>query len=266
MVLRVVGVDYESLDHATQEYAVKRLEAALKSFGPGFHVYQYLFKSNRPEIPFNDYDDPVVQTEIAHRREFFHAKRDSLYQVDIFYCILLQSAHAKTGIVPALSHLAVNPAAALRELKAQFSSGGIKMLLQTQIENDRALLEQHVEAFVRQLSDFVPIEVLNNQGQFRFFRRLLNYDDWRITGNPKSSQFLDFQVSISDIEAERDHLRVGDHYVRVLTMKEVVLAKGQRFGLHNLRHSLSTWLVNKGKVDPKTGQGMLHDHESVHAR
>jgi integrase len=31
----------------------------------------------------------------------------------------------------------------------------------------------------------------------------------------------------------------------------------ERFGLHNLRHSLSTWLVNKGKVDPKTVQGML---------
>ncbi len=37
----------------------------------------------------------------------------------------------------------------------------------------------------------------------------------------------------------------------------VILVKGQRFGLHNLRHSLSTWLVNKGKVDPKTVQGML---------
>ena len=39
--------------------------------------------------------------------------------------------------------------------------------------------------------------------------------------------------------------------------RRLVLAKGQRFGLHNLRHSLSTWLVNKGKVDPKTVQGML---------
>jgi len=61
MVLSVPGVDYESLDHSNQEYAVKRLEAALKSFGPGFHVYQSLFKSNRPEIPFATYDDPVVQ-------------------------------------------------------------------------------------------------------------------------------------------------------------------------------------------------------------
>ena len=47
MVLSVPGVDYESLDRAAQDYGVKRLEAALKAFEPGFHVYQYLFKSNR---------------------------------------------------------------------------------------------------------------------------------------------------------------------------------------------------------------------------
>src|SRR5215469_9787539 len=222
MVLNVPGVDYESLDHAGQEYAVKRLEAALKSFGPGFHVYQYLFKSNRPEIPFADYDDPVVQTEVNHRREFFHAKRDGLYQIDIYYCVLLRSAQTKTGIGPALSRLAENPLGAFQELKAQFSSGGMKTLLRSQVESDRAHLEQRVEAFVRQLSDLAPIEVLNERGQFRFFRRLLNYDDWRIAGNPKSTQFLDFQISNSDIEAERDHLRVGDHYVRVLTMKEAI--------------------------------------------
>lgn len=32
---------------------------------------------------------------------------------------------------------------------------------------------------------------------------------------------------------------------------------GQRFGLHNLRLSLSNWLVNKAKVAPKTVQGIL---------
>ena len=65
MVLSVPGVDYESLDRSEQEYAVKRLEAALKAFGPGFHVYQYLFKSNRPDIPFARYDDPIVDS--GHR-------------------------------------------------------------------------------------------------------------------------------------------------------------------------------------------------------
>jgi integrase len=37
----------------------------------------------------------------------------------------------------------------------------------------------------------------------------------------------------------------------------VQIADGQRFGLHNLRHSLSNWLVNKAKVEPKTVQGIL---------
>ena len=50
---------------------------------------------------------------------------------------------------------------------------------------------------------------------------------------------------------------VQDHLRPAAISAGVVLAKGQRFGLHNLRHSLSTWLVNKGKVDPKTVQGML---------
>ena len=76
---------------------MKRLEAALKAFGPAFHVYQYLFKSNRPDIPFAKYDDPIVAAAIEQRRKFFEAKRDHLYRVEIFYCILLEGARSKTS-------------------------------------------------------------------------------------------------------------------------------------------------------------------------
>jgi integrase len=48
-----------------------------------------------------------------------------------------------------------------------------------------------------------------------------------------------------------DHLRLAAKAVGVET------ADGQRFGLYNLRHSLSNWLVNKGKWDPKTVQSVL---------
>jgi integrase len=37
----------------------------------------------------------------------------------------------------------------------------------------------------------------------------------------------------------------------------VPIEDGRRFGLHNLRHSLSNWMVNKAKVEPKTVQGIL---------
>ena len=222
MVLSVSGVDYESLDRAEQEYAVKRLEAALKAFGPGFHVYQYLFKSNRPDIPFAKYDDPIVEAAIEQRRKFFEAKRDHLYQVEIFYCILLEGSRSKTGVGAAFSQLFRDPAGAIGELRAQFTNDNMKTLLRGQIERDVACLDQRVQAFARQLADFMQIEILNPQGQFTFFRRLLNFDDWRVTGKPQSTQFLDYQVGNSNIEAERDHLRVGDHIVRVLTMKEAI--------------------------------------------
>jgi len=222
MVLRVPGVDYESLDHAEQEYAVKRLEAALKNFGPGFHVYQYLFKSNRPEIPFAHYDDAVVEAANDQRRQLFEAKRDHLYQVEIFYSIVLEGARSKTGLSTALARLFRDPTGAVAELKAQFINDSMKTLLRSHIEQDIARLEQRVQAFTRQLADFMQIEMQNQHGQLHFFRRLLNYDDWRIAGRPQSTQFLDYQVGNSNIEAERDHLRVGDHFVRVLTMKEAI--------------------------------------------
>ena len=223
MVLRVLGVDYESLDHGEQEYSVKRLEAALKAFGPGFHIYQYLFKQNRPEIPFSNYDDPVVAAAIDQRRQFFEAKRDHLYQVEIFYCVLLEGARSKTGVGAALARLFHDPAGALGELKTQFTSGSMKTLLRSQIEQDLARLEQRVQAFMRQLADFMQIEVLNSQDQFRFFRRLLNYDDWRIAGRPQHTQFLDFQVVNRQ---HRGRARPPTHrrslHSRALTMKEVI--------------------------------------------
>ena len=112
IVLRVRGVDYESLDQAAQEYAVKRLEAALKIFGSGFHVYQYLFKTNRPDIPFETSDDPVVQAAVDQRKEFFGQKLDRLFAVEIFYAIVIEGTRSKTGIAAALAQLPTDPMAA----------------------------------------------------------------------------------------------------------------------------------------------------------
>jgi type IV secretion system protein VirB4 len=222
MVLSVTGVDYESLDNDEQQYAVKRLESALKSFGEGFHVYQYLFKTNRPEIPFARYDDELIDAAIDQRRQYFESKRDRLYEVELFYVIVLEGARSKTGILSALARIPRDPQGAIRELKAQFTNDNMKVLLRKQIDTDMMRLEQCVQNFTRHLADLMPIEAQGQSTQFSFFRRLLNFDDWRIAGKPQSTQYLDFQVVNSNIEAERDHLRVGDHFVRILTMKEAI--------------------------------------------
>jgi len=55
---------------------------------------------------------------------------------------------------------------------------------------------------------------------------------------------------------------VADHLRPAAEKAGVHIDDGQRFGLHNLRHSLSNWLVNKAKVEPKTVQGILR-HANV---
>jgi len=50
---------------------------------------------------------------------------------------------------------------------------------------------------------------------------------------------------------------VADHLRPAAIKAGVRIEPGQRFGLHNLRHSLSSWLVNKAKVEPKTVQSIL---------
>jgi type IV secretion system protein TrbE len=222
MVLSVAGVDYESLDYDAQDRSVKRLESALKNFEPGFRVYQYLFKTNRPEIPFSEYKHPVVQTGQDRRKQLFEEKADRLFEVEIYYSILIEGSRSKTGVKAALGRLLHDPTGGLDELKAQFSNRGMKRLLRSQIESDLTRLEQRVHAFMRQLVDLMRIEILNERGQLRFFRRLINYDDWRIAGEPQHSQFLCDQVVRSDIASERNHLCVGDDYVRILTMKECI--------------------------------------------
>jgi integrase len=59
------------------------------------------------------------------------------------------------------------------------------------------------------------------------------------------------KVPVSACAFVKDHLRPK------ALANGVEIPKGCRFGLHNLRHSLSNWLTNKAKVEPKTVQGML---------
>ena len=49
----------------------------------------------------------------------------------------------------------------------------------------------------------------------------------------------------------------ADHLRPAAKKAGVVIPDGHRWGLHNLRHSLSNWLVNKAKENPKTVQGIL---------
>jgi type IV secretion system protein TrbE len=71
-----------------------------------------------------------------------------------------------------------------------------------------------------QLGDAVPASVCDKRAAFRFLRSLLNYDPLLADVPLKYDECLDYYAADSPIEAHRGLLRIGDHYTKVLTLKD----------------------------------------------
>ena len=221
-VLKIGGIDYESVDHAGRDYAVKRLEAAFRSLDDGCRLYQILCKHNRPEIPHAEYDNPLVRAAVAQRAAFLNSKSNRLYSIEIYWVVMIDGSYAKTGLLHALAALPKQPRSSLRDLHALFSGNKERVLLHGQIERSRLRLQQKVQGLSGQLNDLTAVELLGAEQTFRLFRRLVNPRPSKVQQAPlRSARHLDWQVCDSELEAHRGYLRLGDDYLRILTLKEL---------------------------------------------
>ncbi len=220
-ILEVRGVDYECQDENTLDGLTKRLESALKLFDDNYRIYQYLFKRNNETIPYKLYGNPVVDTAIKNRIGFFAAKSDTLFSLSIYYVILFEGFRYTRTLGSTLLELPKRPAKALGELRAHFSGTKQVFLLDREITKGQAVLLQKVESFILQVSDFLPVRVLDKQEAFGILKKTLNFAREKIeSARLKHDTFLDYYLCESHLECHRGHLRVDDHYVRVLTLKE----------------------------------------------
>jgi type IV secretion/conjugal transfer VirB4 family ATPase len=221
-VLKIGGIDYESLDHAGRDYAVKRLEAALRSLDDKTRLYQILFKRNHPEIPHAEYENPLVRAAVEQRAAFLQSKSDRLYSIEIFWVVMIDGSYRKTGLLHALAQLPKTPRASLRDLRSLFSGNKTRTLLYEQVERDRLRLQQKVNSLSGQLNDLMKVELSGAEGTFRILRRLVNFRPSKINDAPLcGARHLDWQVCDSELEAHRGYLQMDDDYVRVLTLKEL---------------------------------------------
>jgi type IV secretion system protein VirB4 len=268
-VLKVGGIDYESLDHAGRDYAVKRLEAALRSLDDKARLYQILFKHNRPEITHAEYSDPLVRAAVEQRAAFLRAKSDRLYSIEIFWVVMVDGSYRKTGLLHALAQLPQQPRSSLRELRALFSGDKTRTLLCEQIERDRLRLQQKVQSLSGQLNDLMKIELSGAERTFRLLRRLVNFRPSKIDDAPlRGSRHLDWQVCDSELEAHRGYLRVDEDYIRVLTLKELpsetrpLLLRGL-FDIPANFHVVTEWHpVDNAKARKEIASRRRHYHNS----
>jgi type IV secretion/conjugal transfer VirB4 family ATPase len=220
--LRIGGIDYESLDHAGRDYAVRRLEAAFRSLDEQIRLYQVFFKHDDPAIGFERYENPLVKASVEQRKAFLDAKCHKLYSFDLYWVVTIDGHYAKAGILHALSQMAKSPRRGLKELRSLLRSDQQRTLLYEQIERDHAVLDQRVKSLSRQLNDLMTVELLGAEGIFRLDRRLVNFCPAKIEAvRLHSPRNLDWQLCGSELEAHRGFLRLDDYFVRVLTLKEL---------------------------------------------
>src|SRR5712692_1003307 len=192
VVLRVQGVDYECLDSPAIDTLTKRLESAFKVFDEKCRVYQYVFKQNHAQIPYQAYANPVVDTAIQCRVQYLQSKADNLYALEIYYVILFEGFRYRNSLLATLPKLASDARGAWKELRALLSAKKQITLIDAEIEMARATLARKVQNFILQVSDFLAAEILSKQDAFRLLKRILNFSPEKIdAARLKHDTFLD---------------------------------------------------------------------------
>ena len=221
VVLEVQGVDYECLDTPTLDALTKRLESALRLFDENYRVYQLLFKRNRQPIPHSFCGKPLVDAAIRERIAYFAGKADDLFSLSIFYVVLCPALAAHRSLAGTILEFPENPRKSLADLRARFSTQASVRLDEREIARAEAVLLHKVESFRTHVSDFVSARILGKEEAFSILKRTLNFDVLKLqAAKLKHDTFLDYYLAESQIECHRGHLRVGEEFVKVLTLKE----------------------------------------------
>lgn len=218
MFASLTGVDYECLDPDQMDRIARRFEAALRLLDERFRLHQYLLKRTNPAIPSEPNPHPVVEEARTNRLEYLRSKVETLYALDTYLAVVLEGWRPKRDLRSRLAAWAIHPGTAWRE---SFSAEAAITGWQRELDLARELLANKTASFVTQLRDVVEIEILDSQRAFHVLRRLLNYAPFKVDGiRLKYGSFVDFQACGSAVECHREHLRLDDDYVQVLTLKE----------------------------------------------
>ena len=214
---RLAGVDADGMTHGQRGAMTHRMEAALRQLDERCRVYQYLVKKTVDSFVPPRCAEPVAQEALNRRAEYLNQRRSDLYRLSQFVVLMYEPparAHTSTRLVGLLQRPReavrdwLNPRHALR-------------LLDTELDEALRALQHRAESFELQLGGF-GVARLSRSDAFQFFRELLNYDTSVLAAAVSDTPdvHLDYFVADSPVECHRDHLLIGNQYVKALSMKE----------------------------------------------
>jgi type IV secretion system protein VirB4 len=214
-MLCLEGLDDECLDPTQVDQISQRVESALRLLDENFRLYQYLIKSIAKPIQCAKSEVAVVQEALADRAHYFNSKQPS--EIKLYWAVVYEGSQiGKRG--NGLTSFMRHPGERLEALLSE-----TKMLedLEWEITRSREVLAQRVSSLVVQLQDVVRLRVLEKNEAYLVLRCLVNFAPHKAEAPALGyDQFVDYQMCDSALECHRDHLRLDDYHVKVLTLKE----------------------------------------------
>ena len=215
IVYRLRGQDAECLTHDQRRAAVHQFEAALRLLDERCRVYQYVIKQHVDPFVAPPCPRAVAQEALSRRAAYLSSRREQLFTTDHFLVVLYE-APGSAG-TRSLARLWRSPR---RTIGEWLSYNATCHVLEADLDRAIETLHHKARALEVQLADS-RLTRLAKAEAFCFFRRLVNYDPGTAAAASLTyDTHLDYFVADSTVECHRDHLMVGRHAVKVLTMKE----------------------------------------------
>src|SRR4051812_37470369 len=204
---RLSPADTECLDPSARVAITTRAAQALRQLGPDLHLYMYLLKRpTTPPVPAS-HANPVLDAAFQERAAFIASAAHGFYTCEHYLVLLADALGTQRERLSRFSRSLSNTTPHAR--------------LHARLDEAIDELTRHASACTTLLDDVLHPTPLSKEETFRFLRRLCNYADWKADAAPlKYDDYLDFFVADSTLECHRTHLRLDEHRVNVLTMKE----------------------------------------------
>ena len=202
ILLSLTGIDPDCRTEETLEALTRRYESAMRLFDDRFRVYSYIMKRSGAKPPYRERYASDVATLAVHRRtKELEARAGSLYEIRLLMAVLYEGFRPERKFLGSLG--AVNEIA---------------------VEAERAIeiLDGTVRSFQSLVEDMLHSKVLEEREARHFLRNLVNYDQEHAnTFRSEPGDRLDYTLADSQIEVNRDHLRVNDAYVKCIGLKQL---------------------------------------------
>jgi len=217
-VLGLRGPDAECLEPHQLDAMTAHLATSLRVFGDQFVVNQYWVKRSNPPFESGVCENSFVNAALRNRREYLRSKGSRLFSYESYLVITRKADWRTPRLGERFASFVKSPKTAVR--RALMTDQRVVTLNGT-LDVAVAALHRGVTSFISQVKDDLSIEVLDRAQSFLFLRRLLNPDRAKAEAiRLKHAVHVDFFAADSDLECHRNHLRLGNAFVKVLTLKE----------------------------------------------